>query len=538
MATTTRSVGADELTGELVLPRPGFRIAARRSRGTAEAVAALEFALQRVRLHRQPAEVEVELAERVHPAGMRRLLSAAQEAAIGCQVMGLQVRPVFRDPGTGRVYDDALRSLGRQVSRALKKSFFAFALHSTSVRPEHYFSLGRRRLSSQIATVDRQLAEVSGQFKFLLQVTPINAERSWHEFVAGGCRQTPVFHYRPLEGDSLLLKRRLMKIATERVNDPTLAHVLRQTQIELDRQLTMLGDIGTARFLPGSLQVFGPVDRGLLELAEGILARLPRQDEDAADSVPTLDAGAFARLASREIRHYRRRSATFGSRAWVRDDIYSGLLVSGGNLLIGTGTRIPERRADALLQHEVGTHLVTHHNGAAQPLRLLRVGLAGYDALQEGLGVLSEYLVGGLSRGRMRTLAARVVAADLLVRQEPFPAVFERLVEDFAFEPRVAYTIVLRVFRGGGLTKDALYLRGLGEVIQYVGKGGGLEPLLLGKVAMTHVPVVRELLLRGVLRPPLLRPRYLDRPDVAARLAAITPGTTVLDLIDGDGASA
>ena len=212
--------------------------------------------------------------------------------------------------------------------------------------------------------------------------------------------------------------------------------------------------------------------------------------------------------------------------------------MTGGNLLIGTGTRIPERRADALLQHEVGTHLVTHHNGAAQPLRLLKVGLAGYDALQEGLGVLSEYLVGGLSRGRMRTLAARVVAADLLVRQEPFPAVFERLVEDFAFDPRVAYTIVLRVFRGGGLTKDALYLRGLGEVIQYVGKGGSLEPLLLGKVAMTHVPVVRELLLRGVLRPPLLRPRYLDRPDVAARLAAITPGTTVLDLIDGDGASA
>lgn len=141
----------------------------------------------------------------------------------------------------------------------------------------------------------------------------------------------------------------------------------------------------------------------------------------------------------------------------------------------------------------------------------------------------------------MRTLAARVVAADLLVRQQPFPAVFERLIDAFGFEPRVAYTVLLRVFRGGGLTKDALYLRGLSEVIQYVGKGGGLEPLLLGKVAVTHVPVLRELLLRGVLRPPLLRPRYLDRPDAAARLAAITRITTVLDLIDlidGDGARA
>ena len=50
----------------------------------------------------------------------------------------------------------------------------------------------------------------------------------------------------------MLLKRRLMKIATERVDDPTLGHVLRQTQDELDRQITMLSDIGTRRFLPGS----------------------------------------------------------------------------------------------------------------------------------------------------------------------------------------------------------------------------------------------------------------------------------------------
>ena len=31
-------------------------------------------------------------------------------------------------------------------------------------------------------------------------------------------------------------------------------------------------------------------------------------------------------------------------------------------------------------------------------------GLTGYDTLQEGLAVLSEYLVGGLSRPRLRLL--------------------------------------------------------------------------------------------------------------------------------------
>ena len=519
----------DQLTGELLLPCPAFRIATRSPDRSGDAVAALEFALQRVRMHSQPARVAIDLGGRSYPPGSTGLLSAAEEAALGCHTLGLEVRPIFRDPATGEVYQHVLRSLCRQVSRAMKKAFFSFALANTSVRPEHYFSLGRSTLPRQVETVDRQLAEVSSQFKFLLAVTPINAERSWREFAAGGYRSTPVFCYRPLDADPLLLKRRLMSIGTERVNDPTLAHVLRQTQFELDRQVTMLGDVGTPRFLPGSVQVFGSVDAGLLELARKILKRLSPQEDEAEE--PMLDARAFARLATRELAAYRRRSPTFAARVSVRDDIYSGLLVSGSTLLIGTATRIPTRRAQALLQHEVGTHLLTHHNGQAQPLTLLEVGLAGYDALQEGLGVLAEYLVGGLSRGRLRTLAARVIAVDQLTRETPFAAVFALLVEEFAFEPRAAYTITLRVFRGGGLTKDALYLSGLADVLQYVGRGESLEPVLIGKVALAHVPVIRELLLRGVLRPPLLRPRYLDRRDARERLARITATTTVLDLI-------
>ena len=47
----------------------------------------------------------------------------------------------------------------------------------------------------------------------------------------------------------------------------------------------------------------------------------------------------------------------------------------------------------ALLHHEVGTHLVTHVNGTHQPIKVLGVGLAGYDETQEGLAVLAEYLV-------------------------------------------------------------------------------------------------------------------------------------------------
>ena len=107
---------------------------------------------------------------------------------------------------------------------------------------------------------------------------------------------------------------------------------------------------------------------------------------------------------------------------------------------------------------------------------------------------MTEYLVGGLSRPRIRLLAARVVAADLLLQGASFLETFRVLDNDYDFSQRAAYTITMRVFRGGGLTKDAVYLRGLVEVLNYFASGGDLEPLLVGKVASEHIGLIRELL--------------------------------------------
>jgi len=525
---TSVPAATDELTGEPLLPRPAFRILTRLPHLPNGTAAKLEFALQRIKLHRQAAQVAINLHARNHPLRMTQLISVAEADNLNCHVLGLEIRPIYRSPQTGDLYDGLLRRMRRDVTRALKQAFFIFALNRTNVRPQHYYTLGRKSLSQRVWAVDRQLADVSSQFKFLLQVTPVNAERSWHDFSESNFAQEPRFLYRPLETDPLLLKRRLWKIRTEQIEDPTLSHLFRQTQDELDRQITMLADIGTRRFLPGSLQVYGGVEPSLLELAQRVL-KTSADSED--ESYETVSAGTFVRRASREIQFYRKQMKEFTAQAILRDDMYSGLLSTGGNLLVGRETSIAEHRVEALLHHEIGTHLVTYYNGQCQPLRLLKVGLAGYDALQEGLAVLAEYLVGGLSRRRMRTLAARVVATDRLTAGAVFTETYRILVDQHQFEPHVAYTIVLRVYRAGGLTKDAVYLRGLVEILDYIARGGQLELLLIGKLAADHIPIVRELLLRGVLRPPPLRPRYLDDPRAIERLATLQRGCTVMDLL-------
>ena len=358
----------------------------------------------------------------------------------------------------------------------------------------------------------------------------MNAEAAWREFQRGRFEKAPVFHYRPLAAEPSELKRRLHQIPIDRIEDPTLAKLFRDKQDELDRKITMLSDVATARFLFGSLQVYGGVERSLLTLAQEVLDCVPVRGRRPA--AQQLGAADFAERALGEIRHYREVYSEFRATVSIRDDLYSGLLVSGGELLIGKHTRIPADRVEALVQHEVGTHLVTYYNGRAQPFRQLDLGLAGYDCLQEGLAVLSEFLVGGLSGPRLRLLAARVLAVGQLIEGATFVDTFRLLTGTCRFARRVAYTIAMRVYRGGGLTKDTLYLEGLVEILDYLRRGGEIEPLLVGKLAAEHIPIIRELRLRQVLCDPPLYPRYLDDPAVGEKLELLRRGASVLELLE------
>jgi uncharacterized protein (TIGR02421 family) len=305
---------------------------------------------------------------------------------------------------------------------------------------------------------------------------------------------------------------------------------LRQKQDELDRQLTMLLDINTPRFLYGSLQLHGRVDDDLLQMATEILRRLPSRTRENTGK-GAVDAETFAARAREEIAWYRKQWPEVNATVQVRGDISSGLMVSRGSMLVGTHTQIPASRVDALIQHEVGTHVLTYYNGKAQPLRQLYSGLAGYDALQEGLAVLAEYLVGGLSRPRLRLLAARVLVARFMIDGATFVDCFRKLNRDIGLEQYTAYTVTMRVFRGGGISKDAIYLRGLNQLLAYLNDGGSLKPLFVGKIGANHIPVIEELTWRRVLRAAPLTPRYMDRPETSVRLERVRQYETALDLV-------
>ena len=506
----------------------------------ASTVAALAEALKHVDVLGGPAQVETADDPAPAPPAAPPLLTPEEQRSSGVLLVGLEVPGFFLDAG-GRPFPGVLRRLQHDLGRALQQTAFEFTTVQTSFRAEHFRALGPRRLLKATRLADRRLAEIAGRIDYLLAITPVNADTAWAEFRDGGLRHDPTFHYRPLTVDPDLLKRALYNVRLEEVEDPSLAAIFRAQRQTLDRQVSLLEDRNSDAFLPTSLQLFGGVDDDLVRLAESLLTLIRsrgRTDADCATTpAPCLDATAFAARARAEIARYGADDGEPTANVTVRADV-PGVLVSHGELLVGAGMQIPEMRVDALLQHEVGTHIVTALNGGAQPLRLLSAGLAGYEETQEGLAVLAEYVVGGLTAARLATLAARVIAVGRLLAGAAFTETFHDLHGGHGLTAVEAFRVTMRVYRSGGVTKDAIYLRGLDRLLHHLADGHPLDPLLVGKVPLEYVPVVQELRWRGVLRPATYQPRWLSghgAPGSQERLAAIRGGLGILDLVPEDG---
>ena len=472
-----------------------------------------------------------EIAERPGPGSMPELLSDGDRRAQNVLLLGLKLKPFYIAPETGRIYPGLARWFRRRLSIALRKAFFEFINLNTPSRVTHFHVLGTTRLDDRTRAVDRDLDAIAREFELLRLITPINPGEAWREFRECNYRTAPVFHYRLVPVDPEAEMRRLYDIRIERIEDPTLAYLFREKREELAKMLAMLRDRDKPDFRFSSMQVYGIVDDDLLRTAQHLL-EATAEPAEPADDVSLVDAGYVARCAEREFEYLRRQYPEFDSEIFIRDDV-SGMLVSNGRLFIEKNGRIPRRRVDPLIQHEVGTHILTAQNGKAQPLQLLSNGVPGYEALQEGLAVLAEYLVEGLTRARLRMLAGRVVGVHRRIGGHSFTDCFALLHEEHAFEPQLAFRMTMRIYRSGGLTKDAIYLKGLLELLDYLRQGHDLEPLLIGKIRVDFLPIVQELIYRRILTEPPLRPRYLveQTPAFARKMARLREGATPRDLI-------
>lgn len=371
-----------------------------------------------------------------------------------------------------------------------------------------------RPLPPIAAQVDTALANMDGDVDWLLALSPIGNDALWQAFQDSGRTAIPPLQYIDLEVDLAAARARLQKLPVQDIESPLLSGLLAEKQRELERQIELVQLRGTDGFINASLDLFGGVEPRLLTLANDILDQLEPGEGQPADA----GIDEFVAAVEQELEWYSEQSPDFHADVVVDTDLNSLMMVSHGTFYIDGNLRIPRARIQPLIQHEIGTHVVTRHNGRRQPLKQLEVGLAHYDSLQEGLGVLGEYLAGYLPAERLRVLAARVVATDMAVHGEGVPAIFDLLHNTHDMPTDDAFDVAVRALRGGGLTKDAVYLGGLRDLLDYLHDGGAFEPLFIGKFALSHRVVLDQLIEAGWACAPDLLPRYCSWPDADARL--------------------
>jgi uncharacterized protein (TIGR02421 family) len=473
-------------------------------------------------------DVAIQTGDDRHPLDMAPLLGSRECWQIGCLSIGLELPPLYRDAATGMTYPVFLRRLRIQLSAVLRQAAYEFARVETTASFESYRALGPRRLDRAVADADRELESIERSYPFLLLLSPVNSRDAWTQFRDGSYERAPDFRYRLLPMDPDQLKRRLYNIDLDAVADPAMAFLLHDKREELERQVTMIAERGTPGFLYASMRLYGAVDDVLLQVAREILDTV---EPGTAGDRPSVTAHDFAQIARAELDYYRGALPTLAADVQVRPDL-TGLMVSRGDLLIGDRLLLRPSRVEALIQHEVGTHVLTYYNGLAQPLRQLATGLADYDELQEGLAVFAEYLVGGLDAARMRMLAARVLAAHCVEHGADFIQTFRLLHGEHGFSAGAAFDIAERVHQGGGFTRDLIYLRGLLRLVEHVRAGGDLAPLYIGKIAAKHIDIIDELRARGFLEPQPLLPRVFENAATAARIRAVRDGLPLTGLIN------
>lgn len=188
------------------------------------------------------------------------------------------------------------------------------------------------------------------------------------------------------------------------------------------------------------------------------------------------------------------------------DEVMSARVLVESNqreIRVNPAARFRASDVPRLIAHELDVHVTRAQRGAAQPLRLFATGLPGSLQTEEGLAVLAEARVGTLSAASLAR-QADVRAAIRDARSLGFRALWES--RRARFGPRGAFTLALRIKRGlatpggpGVYAKDAVYGLGYATVRRWLGAGGPMGWMYVGKVGVHHP--IGEWLEAGLITP-------------------------------------
>ncbi len=347
-------------------------------------------------------------------------------------------------------------------------------------------------------------------------------------FLAGGGSALPEPQYSPLDPAPVLegvsAARRLIRPGSV-VDD-----WLEGEADAIEATALMLSTVGTPAFHAYSRQVYGVPTRPLrfdpttpIELAEQVHASIDELTSIHLLAAPARDLSG-AQIVDELMPAV---TAHFGADApevMLVDELSANAVATATKIKVRRDARFTHRDGQQLLNHEAFIHVGTSLNGRAQvDLPILAVGHPGTTRTQEGLAVFSEFVSGTLELDRLRRLADRTVAVQLVCDGADFIELYRWFLERSP-TPEQAFESTRRIFRGGPVTggapftKDCGYLSGLLGVLTFVraafaaNRADTLGLLFAGKLDLSAIPALAELRGMGLCRPARFLPPWAQDP--------------------------
>lgn len=329
----------------------------------------------------------------------------------------------------------------------------------------------KQQLLAATAKIDEQLSLLVDNIDILSSVTPQNYKEERQRFFDNRFSVEPEFTYKNQTFDVHQAKRNLYSLPIELIEHPQLRQLYAEVIQSYADKLDQLCSIGQPEFLYNSLRYYGEPSNKDIRNANFLL-HLPIEEE----SPQRHDCNEIAAFMQQFCLEH-----GYSGEIEINNSMIANALVSGTKVKVNASASITTKELHALAHHELGVHLLTTLNGRAQPLKLLSLGCPVNTTTQEGLAILCEFLSGHFSLKRLRTLALRVIAVESMIKDRDFRSTFLLLKEQYKTDDMAAFTITARVYRGGGYTKDYLYLRGFREILNAYDRLGEDFNLLLAE---------------------------------------------------------
>ncbi len=323
-------------------------------------------------------------------------------------------------------------------------------------------------------------------------------EKEKKRFFKNQGSELPKFKYCPIRINPFELKQKLSKLRVQDISDVSIRNMYESVINSYFDKIDLLSSLNTPKFLYNSLRYFGRPSKKDIQNANYLL-HLPEVSGEPKRS-PSLGVDEAMISFKEGLVMY-----GFESKIEKSNRVIAQVMVLNAKktILFNPTAKFTRGQINALVEHEIGVHMVTTMNSNAQKLHLFNLGLPVNTMTQEGLAILAEYLSGNISMKRLKKLAFRVIVVDMMCHGADFIECYNFLVNDHSLDQDDAFSVVTRIFRGGGFTKDYLYLSGFVKILRMWENDQDLEPLLVGKTSLEFHSVINEMIHREMVQKPI-----------------------------------